>query len=67
VESYRLAVFCRDGIGPEVAGQALRVLEAAATQRAVEAALSQGVGTPDPGGQLRNGQMTDLIIQQLLR
>ena len=63
MESYRAAVFGGDGIGPEVAGQALRVLEAAAIHNAVEAALSQRVGTTDPGGQLGTEQMTDLTIQ----
>jgi tartrate dehydrogenase/decarboxylase/D-malate dehydrogenase len=34
-------------------------------RRAVEATLSQGVGTPDLGGALGTEQMTDLIIQNL--
>ena len=38
---------------------------AAAVRRAVEATLSQGAGTPDLGGRLSSGQMTDMIIQRL--
>jgi isocitrate/isopropylmalate dehydrogenase len=38
---------------------------AAAVRRAVEAILSQGAGTPDLGGRLSSGQMTDMIIQRL--
>jgi tartrate dehydrogenase/decarboxylase/D-malate dehydrogenase len=38
---------------------------ASAIRRAVQAALSQGVGTPDLGGDLRTEQVTDLIIQSL--
>ena len=38
---------------------------AAALRQAVEATLSQGVGTPDVGGQMRTEEMADLIIQNL--
>jgi tartrate dehydrogenase/decarboxylase/D-malate dehydrogenase len=44
----------------------LELEEAASTiRRAVETALSQGVGTPDLGGDLKTEQMTDLIIRNL--
>jgi isocitrate/isopropylmalate dehydrogenase len=38
---------------------------AASVRQAVEATLSQGLGTPDLGGQLNTRQMTDAIIQNL--
>jgi tartrate dehydrogenase/decarboxylase/D-malate dehydrogenase len=38
---------------------------AAAIRRAVEAALSQGAGTPDLGGELSTAQVTERIIQRL--
>jgi tartrate dehydrogenase/decarboxylase/D-malate dehydrogenase len=34
-------------------------------RRAVEATLSQGLGTPDLGGQLNTRQLTDVVIQNL--
>jgi tartrate dehydrogenase/decarboxylase/D-malate dehydrogenase len=37
----------------------------AVVRRAVEATLSQGVGTPDLGGELGTEQVTDLILQNL--
>jgi isocitrate/isopropylmalate dehydrogenase len=40
---------------------------AVAIRQAVEAVLSQGVGTPDLGGNLRTEQMADLVIQHLER
>ena len=38
---------------------------AASVRRAVEAALSQGAGTPDLGGRLDTRQMADAVIQNL--
>jgi tartrate dehydrogenase/decarboxylase/D-malate dehydrogenase len=51
------AAMMLDWLGLEVA--------AASVWRAVEAALSQGAGTPDLGGRLNTHQMADAVIQNL--
>jgi tartrate dehydrogenase/decarboxylase/D-malate dehydrogenase len=46
-----------DWLGLNTAAESIR--------RAVEVTLSQGAGTPDLGGQLSTGQMTDVVLQNL--
>jgi isocitrate/isopropylmalate dehydrogenase len=51
------AAMMLEWLGLEEAGKSIR--------HGVEAVLSQGVGTPDLGGDLHTSEVTDLVIQNL--
>lgn len=69
--AYRILVLRGDGIGPEVAGEALQVLRMVARRSAVDADFKEGVvgghaidqfGTPLPDDVLKQAQESDAIL-----